>query len=231
MRWGWPFWIYAAVVVVHLVVLAIPSVDGAVTKALLMPALLVSVLLVAGVTGRLRGRRAWWGVGLLGVGIAASFLGDILLGESFVIGLACFAAAHIVYIAVFNGPARERRIPWWSLGYAAALALLVAVLWPHLGELRLVVLGYGIVLALTAMTSARVNAIAAWGGGLFLASDALLAFRLFFPDFRIAFPDPWQDLAIMACYCAGEGLIALGVLRRLAAVRGRGAEDAIPAMR
>lgn len=215
MRWAWPLLIYVVVVLVHLVSLSIPSMDDALTKALLMPTLLVSVLIIAASTGRLHGRRAWWGAGLLALGIVASFFGDILLGASFVVGLACFAAAHIVYIGLFNAPARARPIAWWSLVYAAALALLVSVLWPHLGDVRFVLVAYGIVLALTAMTSTRVNAIAAWGGGLFLASDALLAFRLFFPDFEIAFPDPWQDLTIMAFYCAGEGLIALGVLARL----------------
>lgn len=215
MRWAWPFWIYAAVTAVHLVNIAVPATDDGPTKALLMPALLVSVAIVLAWTSRLRGARAWWGVGLLALGIVASFFGDVLLGPAFVVGLACFAAAHIAYIVLFNGPARARPVAWWSLGYLVVLVVIIAVLWPHLGELRPVLVGYGVVLALTAMTSTRVNAIAAWGGGLFLASDALLAFRLFYPDFRSAFPDPWQDLAIMAFYCAGEGLIALGVLRRL----------------
>jgi len=215
MRWAWPFWIYAAVTVVHLVNIAVPATDDGPTKALLMPALLVSVAIALAWTSRLRGARAWWGVGLLALGIVASFFGDVLLGPAFVVGLVCFAAAHIAYIVLFNGPARARPVAWWSLGYLVVLVVIIAVLWPHLGELRPVLVGYGVVLALTAMTSTRVNALAAWGGGLFLASDALLAFRLFYPDFRSAFPDPWQDLAIMAFYCAGEGLIALGVLRRL----------------
>lgn len=218
MRWAWPFWIYAGVSLIHLVSIAVPAAGDELTKALLMPVLLVSVLVVAFRKERMRGARAWWGVGLLGLGIVASFFGDILLGPSFIVGLACFAAAHLVYIALFNGPARARPIAWLSLGYVVVLVVLVIVLWPHLGDLRPVLIGYGVVLALTAMTSTRVGAIAAWGGGLFLASDALLAFRLFYPDFRTAFPDPWQDLAIMALYCAGEGLIALGVIRRLRAL-------------
>lgn len=218
MRWSWPFWIYAGVSIVHLVNIALPATGAALTKALLMPVLLAAVLVVALWTRRVRGRRAWWGVGLLGLGIVASFFGDILLGASFVVGLGCFAAAHVIYVVLFNGAARARPIAWWSFGYVAVLVVVVIVLWPHLGDLRPIVVGYGVVLALTAMTATRVGAIAAWGGGLFLASDALLAFRLFFPDFTTAFPDPWQDLAIMVLYCGGQGLIALGVLRRLHAL-------------
>jgi len=228
MRWGWPFWIYAAVALAHLVCISVDSPASDLTKALLMPTLLVSVLVVAA-TGRVHGRRAWWAVGLLGLGILASFLGDVLLGPSFIVGLACFAAAHVLYVVLFNGPARARPIAWRSLGYIAVLVALLIVLWPHLGDLRPVLIGYGVLLVLSAMTATRVNAIAAWGGGLFLASDSLLALRLFQPGFSIAFPDPWQDLAIMALYCAGEGLIALGVLRRLAVVRG--AQNATPAVR
>lgn len=219
MRWSWPFLIYAGVALVHLVALSIAAPWDFVTKAMLMPALLLAVVLVLAFTrrGRVAGAAGWWGVGLLAAGIVASFFGDVLLAVSFIAGLASFAVAHLLYIAVFNGPARSHGVRWWSLAYVAALAALVIVLWPHLGDLRFVVLGYGVVLALTAMTATRVNAITAWGGGLFLASDALLAFRLFYPGFELAFPDPWQDLVIMVLYCAGEGLIALGVLRRLTA--------------
>lgn len=218
MRRGWwPFSVYAAVVVAHLVLLAasVPAAD--VTKALLMPSLLVAVLLVVLLTARgsIAGRRGGWAVALLSLGIVASFLGDVLLGVAFVAGLVSFAAAHLLYIALFVGPARAARIPWWSLGYVAVVVPLVIVLWPHLGELRPVVLGYAVVLAVTAIASTGVNATTAWGGGLFLASDALLAFRLFYPGFDAGFPDPWQDLLIMVLYCLGEGLIAFGVLRRL----------------
>lgn len=215
MRSAWPLCIYAVMSLIHLVIIAVPDAASGVTKALLMPVLLASVLLVALWTGRVRGRRGWWGMTFLALGIVASFFGDILLGSSFIIGLACFAAAHVLYIVVFNGPGRARAVARWSIGYVVLLAVLVVVLWPHLGDLRPIVLAYGVVLVATAMTSTRVNAIAAWGGGLFLASDAILALRLFYPDFTTVFPDPWQDLLIMALYCAGEGLIALGVLRRL----------------
>ncbi len=67
--------------------------------------------------------------------------------------------------------------------------------------------------AVTATAATGVNGTTRVGGLLFLASDSLLAFRIFYSDFTDLFPDPWQDLTIMALYCAGQGLMALGVLR------------------
>ena len=229
MRWARPFLIYPPVVLLHLVLLAVGAAGAPVTKALLMPALLLAVALTAGITARsrlfpadvpraVRGRILAT-VLLLGLGIVASWAGDVLLGPSFVAGLGSFALAHVLYIAVCNGPAAARRIPLWTLGYPAALVVVLVALWPQFGELQFVVAGYGVVLALTAMTSARVSGLTALGGGLFLASDALLAFRIFQPEFRVVFPDPWQDLLIMGLSGTGVGLIALGVLRRLAAQR------------
>ena len=47
-----------------------------------------------------------------------------------------------------------------------------------------------------------------WGGAFFLASDTVLAFRLFMPD---AMPD-WTSPLVMITYCLGQGLIAAGVV-------------------
>lgn len=206
-----PFVGYGLVVAVHLVLLGAALPGRLVTKWLLMPALLVVVLLVAR-RGRLVPSRA---VMLLGAGIVASWAGDVLLGVSFVAGLAAFAAAHLAYVVLFVGPARMRRPPWPALLYVVWLAVLVPVLWPHLGSLGPVVVGYGVLLAATAATAWGVSAATGWGALAFLASDSLLAFSLFWPDVTTTFPDPWRGLSIMASYCAGQGVIAVGVLRRL----------------
>ena len=206
-----PFVGYGLVVAVHLVLLGAALPGRLVTKWLLMPALLVAVLLVAR-RGRLVPSRA---VMLLGAGIVASWAGDVLLGVSFVAGLAAFAAAHLAYVVLFVGPARTRRPPWPALLYVVWLAVLVPVLWPHLGSLGPAVVGYGVLLAATAATAWGVSAATGWGALAFLASDSLLAFSLFWPDVTTTFPDPWRGLSIMAAYCAGQGVIAVGVLRRL----------------
>lgn len=213
---------YGLVVAIHLVLLGAALPGRLVTKWLLMPALLVAVLLVA-LRGRFVGSRA---VVLLGAGVVASWAGDVLLGVSFVAGLAAFATAHLAYVALFLGPARTRKPPWPVLFYLVWLAVLVPILWPHLGSLAPAVVGYGVLLAATAATAWAVSATTGWGALAFLASDTLLAFRLFWPDFTTTFPDPWQDLAIMTLYGVGQGVIAIGVLQRVGRSAGATTDDA-----
>ncbi len=226
MRRSWPFVIYAVASVVHLVqILAgLPGCD--VTKPLLMATLAVAVALVAFLTDRravLAAPRHGAALVLLLAGIVLSMLGDVLLGPSFIAGLGCFAFAHLAYVVLFSTAVRRRAIPWWTLAYVAWIIALAILLWPHLGgDLQAPVVLYGAVLALTAMTSARVNVLTTLGGGLFLLSDSMLALRMFWPEaIGLVIADPWQDFAIMLTYCLGEGLIAYGVLRALAMPRER----------
>ena len=116
--------------------------------------------------------------------------------------------------------------PSWFL-IAAVIAWVMApqidAVEPGLGWLTYVagfafaIVLYGAVLALTAMTSARVNVVTTLGGAFFLLSDSMLALRMFWPEaIGTVVVDPWQDFAIMLTYCLGEGLIAYGVLRAMA---------------
>ena len=66
---------------------------------------------------------------------------------------------------------------------------------------------YGLVLGGTAATAARCAPIIATGAAFFLASDTILAFRLFMPE---AMPD-WTSPLVMATYTLGQGLIVAGV--------------------
>lgn len=209
---------FAAIVVFHLGQIVVGDPNRSISKALLMPVLLGGVLFVALTRHReaFRGRRARIGLAVLAAGIVLSWAGDVLLGVAFVLGLGSFALAHVAYVVVFTGPARAHRPTAWAIAPIVWTAVLVPVLWPHLGGLAPIILLYAFVLAGTAATATGVSGVTAVGGALFLASDSLLAFRLFWPDFGTVFPDPWQDVTIMALYCAGEGLIAYGVVRRLA---------------
>lgn len=220
----WPFLLYIAVVVWHLGRVVAGDADLT-TKALLMPALLTAVLIIAygtdreavGAAPRSRGP-----IALLALAILASLAGDVLLGIVFLAGVGAFALAHLAYVVLFVGRLKTRRmLSWWTLVYPAAAVGVLALVWEHAAGLQPALAGYAVVLALTAMTASRVNALTAAGGALFFASDGILALRFFLPGFTAAFPDPWQDLAIMTLYCAGQGLIAAGVLRRL---RGMGSE-------
>ena len=88
---------------------------------------------------------------------------------------------------------------------------MLAVVGTHVGNLFLALAAYGLVLAGTAATSARGNAVIATGGAFFLASDSILAFRLFLPDAMPA----WTSPAVMLTYTLGQGLIIAGVIRAL----------------
>ncbi|MBF4995395.1 hypothetical protein ITX31_14925 [Arthrobacter gandavensis] len=99
-------------------------------------------------------------------------------------------------------PAAENRLPqpsWRSTTrqHPHALAAAVAL--------------YGAVLGGTAATAARCSPLIASGGVLFLASDTILAFRIFMPE---SMPDITSAL-VMLTYCAGQGMIVAGFLRSL----------------
>jgi uncharacterized membrane protein YhhN len=210
-RW-WGFWLYATVSVVHVAAIAfgLDAIEYP-TKLLLMPTLGIAALWA------LRGASLGASATLLFLTIAFSWLGD---GASFFFPylddelpamLACFGIAHLVYIALFVRHIHERRVPAWTVVYALWWGAMIAVLWPHLGALLLPVIIYGAVLGGTAVASTRGGLTTAIGGAFFLASDTILALRLFLPGVSPDATGPW----IMITYAAGQGLLVLGICRLL----------------
>lgn len=196
---------FIAVSILHLVAKLAGLVDlDRATKGITIPALMLGVVIVL-LVGRLRMRTSVLAL-LLGA-LTLSWLGDVTL-EFFVVGLGFFLVAHLIYIALFHTGFR-RRTSWWSLGLIAWFAGLLLALWPYLGELRPVVMLYGVVLGYMAATSSRGNVATVIGGALFVASDSLLAFRLFTPLFQ----SPLEDTFIMALYLAAQFALVLGFLR------------------
>ena len=202
---------YAVVSIAYLVGIltgAVGFTDA--VKATLMPALLLGFLLV--LAGRRRAGEPGPGIratALTTGGLVLSWLGDVLLGPSFVLGLAFFLAAHVCYIVLF-WTTFGRRPSWWGL---LALPWFAALLWllaPSLGELLPVVAVYGAVLGFMAVSATRGNLLTTLGGLFFVASDSLLAFRLFTPLFQT----PPEDAVIMVFYLLAQLCIVLGVLQR-----------------
>ncbi|MGC5012311.1 lysoplasmalogenase [Streptosporangium sp. DT93] len=193
------FWVCSAA---HLVLLAVG--DGplnSVTKALLMPLLAAWVLARRGPLPLVAALLLSWG-------------GDVALDVDglFLAGMALFAAAHVCYVTFFvrrGAFAALRRRPLIPVLYAVLWAGLVALLWPGLGDLRLPVAAYSLLLTATAVTAAGLGPRIGAGGALFLVSDALIAFGL--ADLP---RPPSADLVIMATYIAGQYLLASGIVAR-----------------
>lgn len=199
---------YIAISIVHVVALAVDSeAIAAPTKLALMP------LLALGVVWSARGR-AWTSAHtLLVVAITLSWLGDgagtfFPWGPTIPLMLLWFGLAHVCYIWLLWRHTSVRRVPLWAVVFAVWWGALLAVLWPHLGALLIPVALYGLVLGGTAVAASRCRPVIVWGGVFFLASDSILAFRLFLPE---AVPD-WTSLLVMLSYTLGQGLIAAGIV-------------------
>lgn len=146
----------------------------------------------------------------IGVGLLASAVGDLLLElgpEHFLLGVAAFFVAHVLYIAAF----------WRARPALRPLAALPAVAWglylfpqlaPGLGGLYWPVLIYSVALcamlwrALALLPGAAGESRAARAGALgallFVASDSLLAWD------RFHVPVDNARVWIMATYWAGQ---------------------------
>lgn len=182
------------------------------SKPLLMPALLFGLLAaVPSLKSAL--------VTIVGLGIVFSWFGDVLLqwpeSLGFVLGLAAFLIAHVMYITAFIKTG-SGRLPLWTSIYGLWYVGLLVLLIPALGTLTVPVIVYGAVLGAAAVLATRVSRVAAWGGAWFLVSDSVLAVNKFLPSLEI----PFVDFLIMATYLAGEGLIVFGLVAVLRSQRG-----------
>jgi uncharacterized membrane protein YhhN len=161
---------------------------------------------------------------LLGVALLLSSLGDFLLGirrlgnlngESlFLLGLASFLIAHLVYIVLFR---KYWPIVWWKPGPTRAcgvLAILIAlgstlgILRQSLGSMLIPVVVYSLVLAsmgISAMIADLQTPSAKFGSLLFISSDAIIAISKFHSPF------PGHEQLIWITYYAAQLFILRGV--------------------
>ncbi|WP_315926507.1 lysoplasmalogenase [Mesorhizobium sp. SP-1A] len=160
---------------------------------------------------------------LLVAALALSAIGDAFLsreGEAaFLGGLASFLAAHLVYIALFlktgSGLEAFRAAPW-HLALALAMAgfalLMLRLLWPRVGALRMPVAAYVAAILAMGLAALTTPALALIGGAvLFMASDAVLATE----KFLMAQDSPhraWMHRAVWLLYYPAQAVITLGLL-------------------
>lgn len=150
------------------------------------------------------------------IGLVFSLAGDVFLmlpRDRFIVGLASFLLAHLAYIAAFGatGPTASDTQLLLPLGVVAAI--LLRLLWPGLGKLRIPVVLYTatiVVMVWRAWARSRGipslgTALAASGAALFLVSDALLALN----RFRWRFPS--AQASVQVTYVAAQALIAMSV--------------------
>jgi uncharacterized membrane protein YhhN len=153
---------------------------------------------------------------LIAVGILFSLGGDIFLmlpRDAFVWGLASFLVAHLFYIAAYIARA-GLQLNWLLLApFVLYVAVLLYLLLPHTGAVRVPVILYAVVLMAMGWQAAALwwavrdtAALLAMAGALlFIASDSILALD----KFRA--PIPQRDLLIMSTYYGALLLIAWSV--------------------
>ena len=137
--------------------------------------------------------------------LLASAAGDLLLETDLqMAGIAAFAAAHACYIAVFLSKPGERS---WRVAaaYTALWAAMVALLSSGLGDQRIPVAAYALLLTATAVVSRWHSPQGGVGGALFLISDALIALRMAGRDF------PFRGALCMGTYAAGQYFLTKGI--------------------
>jgi uncharacterized membrane protein YhhN len=181
---------------------------------LFKPLTTVLILVYAWPRGTERPRLARW----LRAGLLCSLAGDVALlwpEPGFLPGLVSFLAAHVCYIVGFCTRKRLGAVRWPFLMFGVIAAAVLGRLWPHIpAELRAPVVVY--VVCLSAMAAQAwawwrgsvgqpdepLARWAAWGGTLFVLSDAMLAINKF------AGPLEMASFWVLASYWPAQWCIA-----------------------
>lgn len=148
--------------------------------------------------------------------LCCSLAGDVFLmlpTDQFVPGLLSFLIAHLFYIAAFRS--RPSGVPSALCGLACVAygTLMLWLLFPHLGAMRLPVSIYLVVILVMVwqalsrwVTTRRAGAgVAALGAVLFASSDSMIAVDRFYGQVHLA------ALLILAPYFTAQCLIALSI--------------------
>jgi uncharacterized membrane protein YhhN len=161
--------------------------------------------------------------GAITLGLALGALGDFALSRPgdrwFLTGMGAFAAGHAAYIAYFAPLADGNASPLLMIPVAVLMLALVAltVLWiaPRAGALCLPVRLYALIIAAMALSAAALpalpgRAILLTGVASFVASDLILALRLFV----LTAPGLKRSAArlLWPLYWGGQAMILWGAL-------------------
>lgn len=159
-------------------------------------------------------------------GLIFSWAGDVLLlfqvkdALFFLPGLSAFLIAHIFYIIFFYTIRIKENIKsnlWLLLIVVVYYAALITLLSPYLGEMKLPVRVYGIVISLMFMLAMhmlfiknkKAGRLMMAGAAIFVISDSVLALNKFYQAFEIA------GIIIMLTYGIAQLFITEGAIKYL----------------
>lgn len=188
-----------------------------ISKPLLMPVL--AIYFVSELKGYQSDFKKWILLALL-----FSWGGDVLLmfqekqSIFFLLGLSSFLLAHIFYIVFFHKVRLQEAIkgnPWLLIIVVIYYAALISWLSPYLGDMKLPVRVYGIVISFMLMLAMhmfflRNKAAGNWmlaGALLFVISDSVLAINKFYQPFEAA------GVIIMLTYGLAQLFIIQGAVK------------------
>ena len=144
------------------------------------------------------------------LGLIFSFLGDffLLLKSGFLLGLGSFLLAHIFYIISF----KKRSLSRVSVGVIVVLLLylvsLISFLFPHLKEMKIPVIIYGIIISTMLYFSIKTQEKLLIVGALFFViSDSVLSVNLFVSSSLLL------NLLVMITYILAQVLLVKGILK------------------
>lgn len=193
------------------------------TKVLMMPLLVLYLYQQSGKIKRYR---------FIYLALFFSWLGDIFLMFPrdaaspsamllFICGLLAFLTGHLNYILHFINEAKSKKKatiivekPYLVVPFLLYVFLLLKLLFPTLGDMKLPVILYGLVITfmlLTAFNRKNLVAEASFyvvfvGAVLFILSDSCIAINLFYKPFGAA------GILIMSTYIAAQLCIVKGIL-------------------
>jgi uncharacterized membrane protein YhhN len=153
-----------------------------------------------------------------------SWLGDVLLmfqddnSLFFLLGLSSFLIAHIFYILFFHFVRMNERVKsrWYLLLIVAVYyAVLIVILSPYLGDMKLPVRVYAVVISFMFMLAMHMlfiknKSAGLWmmvGALLFVISDSILAINKFYQSFEMA------GIVVMLTYGLAQLFITEGAIR------------------
>ena len=164
------------------------------------------------------------------------WVGDVLLlfqtkGEIFfILGLVTFLIGHVLYILAYQqfrwNDKKNELIATQKIRFCFPIILagtgLIVILYPLLGDLKIPVLVYAIVLMVMVMTAlfryGRTTVRSFWmvfgGAAIFMSSDFLLAINKFYSPIYLS------GLFIMLTYTTAQYLIVEGVLSHREEIQG-----------